>query len=214
MDLKSKYYIVKKYGGWSPCIQGNNEYGQRPFTGSVLPNCVGFAWGWWHEICHLKDFPFWRKGNARTIYANLRDQGCVTSTVPAYGAMMVWDDGVAGHVAIVNEIRPDGSVCTLESGWKFTGNIVQEYVRSGEDWRKGCRWMVKSYKFLGFVYHPCLPVITSTRYRSMDDGTIITLPTVYLNGRNYPQLSALADAGLLRASWDSIVGLPEIGKAK
>lgn len=212
MDLKSKYYTTKKYGGYSPCILGNNEYGQRPFPGSVLPNCVGFAWGWWHEICGLKEFPFWKKGDARVLYDKLKEQGCETGSVPAYGAMMCWDDDVAGHVAIVINIREDGSIDTLESGWKFTGSIVQTYNRSGDGWRSGCRWMGKSYKFKGFVYHPCLPRIKQVTYRVMDEDRSVVLPTIYQSGRNYPQLSALGDTGLIRVGWKN--GMPEIGKVE
>ena len=42
-DIYSNYYIKTTYGGWSPCILGNNAYGLRPFAGSVLPNCVGYT---------------------------------------------------------------------------------------------------------------------------------------------------------------------------
>lgn len=42
-DIYSNYYIMTSYGGWSPCIEGNNAHGLRPFAGSVLPNCSGFA---------------------------------------------------------------------------------------------------------------------------------------------------------------------------
>ena len=42
-DIYSQYYITTAYGGWSPCIEGNNNYGLRPFAGSVLPNCVGYT---------------------------------------------------------------------------------------------------------------------------------------------------------------------------
>lgn len=42
-DINSNYYIRYTYGGWSPCIEGNNAHGLRPFAGSVLPNCSGFA---------------------------------------------------------------------------------------------------------------------------------------------------------------------------
>lgn len=45
-DIYSNYYIMQSYGGWSPCIQGNNAHGLRPFAGSVLPNCTGFVCLW------------------------------------------------------------------------------------------------------------------------------------------------------------------------
>lgn len=214
MDLKSKYYITKKNGGYSPCILGNNSRGQRPQPGSVLPNCVGFAWGWWHEAAGLNAFNFWAKGDARALYGALKAQGCLTGQTPEPNAMMVWDDGDCGHVAICVEVLPDGSVRTLESGWEFTGDLVKEYIRSGDHWRKGCRWMGPAYKFTGFVYHPCFPRVTQQDYIVMNEDRTVTLPTVYISGRNYPQLSALGDTGLIRAGYNVIRKLPEIGKAR
>lgn len=211
MNIDSKYYIVKSAGGYSPCILGNDSHGQRYRVGSVLPNCVGFAWGWWHEVAGLPKFNFFGRGDACSLFRILKDQGCRTGTRPEYGAMMCWDNGEAGHVAIVSEVLLDGSVRTLESGWEFTGEPVKQYVRSGDGWRKGCRWMGKTYKFLGFVYHPCIPRVVDQKYVNMDDGTILTLPTVYTAGRNYPQLAALGDAHLLRCGWDPERRLPEVG---
>lgn len=43
MDIYGPYYIQTAYGGYSPCIEGNNAHNLRPFAGSVLPNCVGFT---------------------------------------------------------------------------------------------------------------------------------------------------------------------------
>ena len=214
MDIKSKYYIVRANDGYSPCILGNNSNGQRYMKGSVLPNCVGFAWGWWHEICDLKKFNFFGKGDARTMYNTLKEQGCKTGYLPAFGAMMVWDDGDAGHVAIVYKVNSDGTLDSLESGWRFTGYPVKTYHRSGIDWRDGCSWQGKKYKFLGFVYHPCLPHPVEQEYIDMDSNNIVKLTTIYTDNRNYPQLSALADAGYLRASWDAEKHLPKIGRIK
>lgn len=42
-DINSNYYKTIAEGGWSPCIEGNNTYGLRPYTGCTLPNCVGFT---------------------------------------------------------------------------------------------------------------------------------------------------------------------------
>lgn len=213
MDLKSKYYVTKKSGGFSPCILGNNSRGQRYAAGSVLPNCVGFVWGWWHEVAGLKAFNFWGKGDARNLYDVLHSQGCQTGMDPAPGAMMIWDSENCGHAAICTEVLPDGSIKTLESGWEFSGDPVQQYIRSGEHWRKGCRWMSKNYTFKGFVYHPCLPRIQQKEYIIMGDGSTVFLPTIFCDGRNYPQLSALSDVGMIKAGYNVIRRLPEIGKA-
>ena len=43
LDINGPYYIQTAYGGYSPCIEGNNAHNLRPFAGSVLPNCVGYT---------------------------------------------------------------------------------------------------------------------------------------------------------------------------
>lgn len=40
-DPANLNYVKNTYGGYNPCILGYPSYG----TGSVLANCVGYAWG-------------------------------------------------------------------------------------------------------------------------------------------------------------------------
>lgn len=40
-DPADPNYVKNTYGGYNPCILGYPSYG----TGSVLSNCVGYAWG-------------------------------------------------------------------------------------------------------------------------------------------------------------------------
>lgn len=201
-DLTGPYYTARKAGGYSPCILGNNSSGQRYCDGSVLPNCVGWAWGRFHEVASLRGFSFWAKGDARTIYDSCRLQGLRVGHDPKPGGIMVWDNGGAGHAAFVESCCIDGAPVCSESGWYFTGDPVRWITRRGKDYRIGCAWMDQSYRYVGCVYHPCIKDVAPVYLQDMDSGVVVQVPGIYQSGRNYVQLSALADAGYVRAGWD------------
>lgn len=209
--MDKRFYTQKKAGGLSPCILGNNSSGQRAWEGSVLPNCVGYAWGRFHEVCGLMDFPFWRRGDARQIGTECVVQGIPIGWQPVPHGLMIWDDRDAGHVAFVEEVRPDGTVVTSESGWLFTGEPVRHYVRSGQDWRTGCDWMTDKYKYIGCIHHPCFPDIRPQAFKDMQTGEVKSCLGFYADGRNYFQLAQLGDLGYIRVGYNVIDKLPEIG---
>ena len=210
-DLNGKYYITRASGGYSPCILGNNSKGQRYAPGSVLPNCVGWAWGRWHEVAGLKGFSFWHRGDAVSLWSGLRFQGLQAGYEPKKYGLMIWDNGSAGHVAFVEDVYRNGTPVVSESGWYFTGDPVRYGSRYGEDFRGGCSWMDDSYKYVGCVYHPCFADVKKIRLLDMDESKPVDLLGVYQDGRNYLQLSDLADAGYVRAGWDEDLHLPLIG---
>lgn len=208
--MDKRFYTQKKAGGLSPCILGNNSHGQRAWSGSVLPNCVGWAWGRWHEVAGLPLFNFFARGDAADLAAALKGEGMTLQEAPSIFGMMVWDNGQEGHVAIVEEIREDGSVVTSESGW-YMDEAAVYVVRSGKDWRKGCSWMGPDYVYKGCVVHPCFPNIREIPFKDMATGQLRTCLGFYQVGRNYMQLSQLADEGYIRAGWDPVDKLPLIG---
>lgn len=152
-DIHSPYYIRKVNGGYSPCIPGNNAYGLRPFEGSVLPNCVGYATGRFNEKLGLGECKYLGNRNA-VDFANWPSlQGLNWGMTPRVGACMVWGHG-EGHVAIVEEVISDTEVITSESGWSYrTGPIVREIRRKKGD---NGKWGY-SYDFLMFIYPPGSP---------------------------------------------------------
>ena len=62
-----KYFRTKKYGGYSDCLDRGN--------GWVVPNCVGYCWGWFYFDRGEKDFSKHPKGNANTLYGACRPNG-------------------------------------------------------------------------------------------------------------------------------------------
>ncbi len=155
-DIHSPYYVRKANGGLSPCIEGNNTYGLRPFPGSVLVNCVGWSSGRFNQKIFGDEHPqFKYLGNRNAVdFTKFVDlQGLDWGMTPKVGACMVWSHG-EGHVAIVEEVISDTEVITSESGWSYrTGPIVREIRRTkGGNGRWGY-----SYPFLMFIYPPAPP---------------------------------------------------------
>ncbi len=153
------YYIHTSYGGLNECI---------PISGSsVLPNCVGYAWGRAYEM--LGSRPNLCKQNAELWFDYNKNNGFYEyGTIPALGAIAVWSDGVignandgAGHVAVVEEINGD-TVITSESAYGgkrfFTTTRNTTHTRFSEseyyDAYDSNENKIKCgpRKFLGFIY--------------------------------------------------------------
>jgi len=154
IDIRSKYYIRKSAGGLNPCIEGNNAFGLRPFPGSVLPNCVGFATGDFNrrifgegENAQCK---YLGNRNAKEFTIFAKQQGLEMGSDPVEGACMVWGGSGDGHVAIVEAIKDKDTVLTYESGWSYRAEpIVRQLIR-----KRGSGNWGQSYEFLCFIYPP------------------------------------------------------------
>ena len=137
-----KNWIHADHGGYNLCIHISG--------GSVLPNCVGYAWGRWREL--LGKYHNLALTDAETWYPNTGD-GYERGQTPKVGAVACWRKGSEnsdkdgeGHVAIVEKVNADGSIVTSESS-------------SG-----GSRWYTRTHKppynigstlvFQGFIYIP------------------------------------------------------------
>lgn len=135
-----KYWRHTSSGGLNSCILISN--------GSVLSNCVGYAWGRAYELLNSK--PRLSRANAEDWYAY--NDGYERSQVPRVGSIICWrkgdvrdgDDG-AGHVAVVEEVYEDGSILTSNSSYKGTRFWVKKYDKG---------YYVKNYIFQGFIYLP------------------------------------------------------------
>lgn len=150
IDFRSKYYIRKSAGGYSPCIEGNGAFGLRPFPGSVLPNCVGFATGRFNEKLELGSCKYLGNRNAKEFTIFAKQQGLEMGPDPAEGACMVWGGSGDGHVAIVEKVIDNDTVQTSESGWSYrTEPIVRQLIR-----KRGSGSWGQSYEFLCFIYPP------------------------------------------------------------
>lgn len=150
-----KYWLHTSVGGVNSCILIAN--------GSVLSNCVGYAWGRFYEILGSK--PRLSRRNAEEWYGYTED-GYERGQTPRVGAVICWAKGEvgngadgAGHVAIVEKVNPDGSIVTSNSGYgskRFWTQLHKPpYAMSG-------------YKFQGFIYCPNVP-------ETVKDTTIVKM---------------------------------------
>jgi len=137
-----KNWIKNTKGGYNYCmlIKGN----------SCLPNCVGYAWGRWRELLGKK--PNLSTGNAENWYLHTKD-GYKRGQTPKLGAVICWRKGEthddkdgAGHVAIVEEIKNDGTIVTSNSAYGgsrfYIKTLKKPYSMGG------------TYHFQGFIYIP------------------------------------------------------------
>lgn len=141
-SASDKNWIHTSKGGKNSCI---------PISGnSVLPNCVGYAWGRFMEI--LGRTPKLSRNNAEDWWAY--NDGYARGQAPKLGAVACWRKGKAGtgtdgagHVAIVEEIYSDGSFLTSNSAYKGTRFYTQKI---------GANKALSGYTFQGFIYNPAV----------------------------------------------------------
>lgn len=152
------YYNTKENGGYSTAIKGSPcEPGL-----DVLRNCVGYAYGRFNEIVNNGRMDYLKPVNAEQFIIAIEKykQPLTVGPTPKLGACMVWAQGTtstgsdgAGHVAIVEQINPDGSIVTSESGYNAKKAFWTQ-TRSNADGRWG---QGSKYNFLGFIYNPAVP---------------------------------------------------------
>ncbi len=134
------HWIHTSKGGLNGCIRISGD--------SCLPNCVGYAWGRAYEI--LGSRPKLSRANAEDWYGF--NDGYKRSKEPSLGAIICWAKGKAGvstdgagHVAVVEEIKPNGDVVTSNSGYKSTRFWTQTFT-------KASGYKMKNYTFQGFIH--------------------------------------------------------------
>ena len=149
-----KYWLRPEFGGINLCIKARDD-------GSTIPNCTGYAYGRFMEEANLYQCNLSR-ADAENWYGNA--DGYSRGKTPKLGAVMCWRNGQTGnpqdghgHVAIVEQINPDGSVECSMSNWPI--------VVSGKTLPF---WERKTYYppfdtntgliFQGFIYNPALEV--------------------------------------------------------
>ena len=187
-EAGNPYYNRIASGGYSGAIQGS------PVCSGcdVLANCVGYVAGRFNEIIGKEKMQYLQyPPDAEDFIDVAKQQGLKTGTEPQVGAIIVWAKGDtwnpsdgSGHVAVVEEVRSDGSIITSESGYGCASPfwISHRYKETG-NWGAG-----PEYKFLGFIYQP--------NYES-------DIPEVYVKkgdkGSNVKWVqNKLADKGYLR----------------
>jgi len=111
--------------------------------GWPMPNCAAYAWGRVYEITGVK--PTVNPGHAKSWFGT---GGYATGWEPALGAVMCWNGGSMGHVAVVEAINDDGTVVVSEShssGGYFNTAVLRD---DGSDY----------VGFQGYIYTNGMPV--------------------------------------------------------
>lgn len=163
------YWTKTTYGGYNEQILGNSV--NRPWSGSVLPNCTGYVHGRFMELANQPydyDPSILPWGNASTYYGN---SSLEKGQDPRLGACMVWGRG-AGHVCIVEEIIDNDTVVTSESdyGDEQHGGTVFETRTRHRQWNWGW-YSGYTRPFLGFLYHPNIAPVEPTYTLTVINGT-------------------------------------------
>lgn len=168
------YYNRIATGGYSGAIMGS----PRCEGADVLANCVGYASGRFNEIIGKNKFVYFQyPPNAEDFYETAIAAGLKVGSKPQLGAIICWAKGKtwtpadgAGHVAVVEEIKSDGSIITSESGYGCTNPFwtSHRYKESG-NWGAGTQ-----YRFLGFIYQPA-PEIPERVIKEGDKGADVEL---------------------------------------
>lgn len=134
-----KHWMHTSKGGYNSCILIKGS--------SVLPNCVGYAWGRIYELKGSK--PKLSRGNAENWY-NFND-GYPRGNKPKLGAVICWRKGQAGnetdgagHVAVVEEVKADGTIVISNSAY----NGTRFYIKT----LKPPYYIGSKYTLQGFIY--------------------------------------------------------------
>ncbi len=180
-----KYWLHTSKGGLNECILISGS--------SVLPNCVGYAWGRFYEITGTK--PTLSKSNAEMRYCYAAD-GYERSSSPALGAIACWSKGVvshgadgAGHVAVVERIEANGDIVTSNSAYGGRRFYTETF-------KKSSGYNFGAYKFQGFILPPgqtsSEPLVTEAN--NGGDNMTNGIPGVDISycqqGLNYEKLKA------------------------
>lgn len=132
----------------------------NPFVGTpygppaLTHNCTWYAYGRFAEIMGKKPVGL-PTGNASQWYSSCT--AFERGRTPKLGAVVCWSytDDPFGHVAIVEEIKPNGDIVTSNSGWRGGKFWMQT-------WTKASGYQGGHMVLQGFIYQPKEPDFTPT----------------------------------------------------
>lgn len=149
----------------SGMYQSRYYYSDNPFfqSGYSLPNCTCYAWGRFYEISNVK--PSLPLGDGGDWYPDAIAAGIYkVGQTPQLGAVACYSmTGRAGHVAIVEEIKPNGDFVISQSNYT---RPIAPYPPDTDGYfftdvcdatSKKSAWLA-NFTFQGFIYNPEEPI--------------------------------------------------------
>lgn len=147
--------------------------------GYGMPNCTAYAYGRYAELwgIYLPIIKGKARGNAEDWFDVIKaNDKFKTSDKPQLGAVACWKCGKilngsdgAGHVAIVEEILPNGDTITSNSAYKGT-EWYEQTLKASEGYNWTSSISGKKYIFQGFILPPVvntdMVAVTSTFLRA------------------------------------------------
>lgn len=167
----------------NPMYYSDNFYYQ---IGYGLPNCTAFCYGRIYEILNQK--PTWCPRNDAGTWWN--DWPHAKGQQPQLGSVVCYYDPYgyyAGHVAVVEEILPNGNLITSNSSWQGTYFWTEEVTPAANylpAWAQA-----RGHRLHGFMYLPGAPIATEwikgNRYltqNEMDNNAFLAYSKLYYLG--------------------------------
>ncbi len=204
-----KRFVNYRNGGYNTCIVINQS------TGYVMPNCVGYAQGRLLEI-RGESKVNWKLPacNAEDWYDTAKAQGLQVGQTPKLGAVVVWHAGQthnssdgAGHVAVVEKIKPNGDIVVSQSAYDG-----QEFYLSTLTKASGYKYAA-SRPLVGFIY--CGVEFEEDKQQ---DSTITSiragLKVELRNVQAYASESSLSSYGLRGGTYYTWDGNPKNGRIR
>ena len=202
----NKNYIHYTHGGYNTAIVIDKD------TGSVLPNCVGYAQGRLLELIG-KNKVDWKLPacNAEDWFETAQKNGFKTGQIPKLGAIAVFRAGTthngsdgAGHVVVVEEIKANGDIVvsqsayggakfyttllTKESGYKYADDrIFEGFIYCPVEFEQAAETptpdVIEAGKTITLDNTDCYTSETSTSSYSRKTGTYYLWDDAVKNGR-------------------------------
>lgn len=162
-------------------------------------NCTAYAWGRLYEITGKKYDKL--MGNAEQMYTTAVSAGLKVGNVPKLGSIVAWRQGNTmssadgcGHVAVVEEIRPNGDLLLSMSAWN---RVVFETIvvtkASGYKYADG--YILQGFIYCGLDFSTKEEDIVRKNYidileRAVDDSGFKTYTNALRSGWTEEQLRA------------------------
>lgn len=178
-SASNNHYRHTSVGGLNSCILIG--------SGSVLPNCVGYAWGRAYE--ELGAASKLSRRNAEDWWGYTAD-GYQRGKTPRVKSIICWRAGAtgngsdgAGHVAFVEEVYTNGDILTSNSAYGGSRFYTQRVTKASGYSIGG------NFVFQGFIYLPVSYLVGET-YTLQDYMNVRTGPGTNHSIKQVSELTA------------------------